>query len=151
MPSVLSWDIERVFPHSFEWTGTRDPSDWLSIPTAFQFSDRLGTDAILAHNHRLIRDAMDLLHDAWDLRAGTPDAMIASMVLVPLPEGLPFVPTPDGCPELRRHLWESHRIVASPCFEHEGRLWLRISAQIYNDISDYARLADIINRLRANS
>ena len=38
MPAVLSWGIDEPFPHSFWWTGTRDPSNWRSIETAFALS-----------------------------------------------------------------------------------------------------------------
>ena len=64
IPGVLSWDIDCPFPQSFEWTGTRDPSTWLSIPPAFAFADQFGEDAIRNHNHRLVREGMHLLSQA---------------------------------------------------------------------------------------
>src|SRR5262249_2998020 len=39
MPNVLSWDICQAFPSNFAWTGTRDPSNWLVVPAAFDFMD----------------------------------------------------------------------------------------------------------------
>ncbi len=148
VPTVLSWDIASPFPRSFEWTGTRDPSPWLSVPAAFSFMDRFGEGAIRRHNHQLLLDGARLLAEAWGISGNTPESMIGSMALVPLPAGLPFPATLEGCAELRQFLWDAHKIAASPSFVHDGTIWLRISAQIYNDIHDYMRLADIISSVR---
>ena len=147
VPTVLSWDIENPFPQSFEWTGTRDPTPWLSIPSAFAFVDRFGEEAIRKHNHALLKQGMALLSERWKTRADTPESMICSMALVPLPADLPFPATPEGCAELRQSLWTAHRIVANPSLACEGRIWLRVSAQIYNRIDDYAKLADVISTM----
>src|ERR1700722_1025980 len=56
MPNVLSWDGAYPFPSNFAWTGTRDPSNWLTVPTAFDFMDRFGESAVRQHNHKLIRE-----------------------------------------------------------------------------------------------
>jgi isopenicillin-N epimerase len=40
-------------------------------------------------------------------------------------------------------LWEQHRIEV-PVMAIGPHLWLRISAQIYNDLTDYERLAAAI-------
>jgi isopenicillin-N epimerase len=149
VPNVLSWDIDKPFPHSFGWTGTRDSSAWLSIPSAFAFMDRLGPDEILRHNHTLVREGIRLLAQAWKVDANTPDGMIGSMALTPLPRGLPFPATTEGCGKLQKTLWESHKIMASPSFVHDSRIWLRVSAQIYNQIDDYQKLAETIVNLAA--
>ena len=57
-PTVLSWDIDKPFPHSFEWTGTRDPSAWLSTPAAFDFMDRFGEANVRKHNHDLVMEGI---------------------------------------------------------------------------------------------
>jgi len=75
--------------------------------------------------------------------------MIASMALIMLPQGLPFPASIEGCGKLQKTLWESHKIMASPSFVHDGRIWLRVSAQIYNDIADYEKLAETIRNLAA--
>ena len=147
VPTVLSWDIGNAFPQSFEWTGTRDPTPWLSIPSAFRFIERFGDEAIRNHNHTLLKQATALLSESWRTRPGTPESMIGSMALLPLPVELPFAATPDGCAELRQILWKTHRIVANPSFAHDGRIWLRVSAQIYNVMADYEKLADVISRM----
>jgi isopenicillin-N epimerase len=151
VPNVLSWDIDKAFPHSFAWTGTRDPSAWLTISAAFDFMDRFGEDNVIEHNHRLILEGVRLLAEAWKVNLKTPDSMIASMCLVPLLDGLPFAATDEGRRDIQRALWDSARIMVSPSFAYEGRIWLRLSAQIYNNVEDYARLAAAIKDLCVQS
>ena len=148
VPNVLSWDIKREFPHSFEWTGTRDPSTWLSIPAAFAFMDRFGEEKIRAHNHALVRQGMALLAEAWKVRVDTPDCMVGSMGLVPLPDNMPYATDEQSRLRLQKRLWDGFGIEACPSFSHAGKIWLRFSAQIYNSLDDYEKLARAIAALR---
>lgn len=151
VPAVLSWDINREFPHSFQWTGTRDATPWLSLPATFKFMDRLGEANVRAHNHTLLRQGMALLKDRWGVDANTPDHMIGSMGLLPLPDGLPYTADEDGRLKLQRALWDSFRIEAGVSFSHEGRNWIRMSAQIYNNFEDYEELAAAILAMRSSN
>jgi isopenicillin-N epimerase len=150
MPNVLSWDINQPFPSNFAWTGTRDPSNWLAIPAAFDFMDRLGESAVHEHNHQLIHNAVALLVDMWKFRVSTPDTMTAAMTLVPAPDGLSYPATDEGRSRLEADLKDKHNIVLNPAFAHEGRIWLRLTAQIYNDLGDYEKLGKIVLALRSN-
>lgn len=42
----------------------------------------------------------------------------------------------------RKRLLDEHRIEV-PLFPVNGRLWLRFSAQVYNELSDYEALARV--------
>jgi isopenicillin-N epimerase len=148
MPNVLSWDIGQPFPSNFAWTGTRDPSNWLAAPAAFDFMDRFGESAIRLHNHVLIRDAIGVLADIWKVPVTTPEAMTAAMTLVPAPDGLPYAATDEGRAQLEADLQNRHRIVVNPAFAHEGRIWVRITAQIYNCLEDYQKLGKAVLALR---
>jgi isopenicillin-N epimerase len=149
VPNVLSWEIKREFPHSFEWTGTRDPSAWLSIPPAFAFMDRFGEEKVRAHNHRLVRQGMALLTQAWQVRTDTPDSMIGSMALVPLPDGMPYTTDEESRIRMQRRLWDRFGVEANPSFASNGTIWLRFSAQIYNSLADYEKLAHAVLALRS--
>jgi len=149
VPNVLSWEIKREFPHSFEWTGTRDPSSWLSIPHAFAFMDRFGEEKVRAHYHGLVRQGMALLTNAWKVRVDTPDSMIGSMALVPLPDGMPYTTDEESRIRLQRRLWDRFGVEANPSFAANGTIWLRFSAQIYNSLADYEKLARAILVLRS--
>ena len=52
----------------------------------------------------------------------------------------------DAARRLAGHLAEWHGITAA-VMALDGALWVRVSAQIYNEIGDYARLAAIGRRL----
>jgi isopenicillin-N epimerase len=149
VPNVLSWEIKREFPHSFEWTGTRDPSPWLSIPHAFAFMDRFGEEKVRAHNHGLVRQGMALLTNAWKVRVDTPDSMIGSMALVPLPDGMPYTTDEESRIRLQKRLWDGFGVETNPSFAASGTIWLRFSAQIYNSLADYEKLARAILVLRS--
>jgi isopenicillin-N epimerase len=144
MPNVLSWDISQPFPSNFAWTGTRDPSNWLVVSAAFDFMARFGETAVREHNHRLIRDAIAVLKDMWRVRVTTPDVMTAAMTLVPVPHGLPYAGTDEGRNRLEVDLKDQHQIVVNPSFAHEDRIWLRITAQMYNAIADYEKLGKAV-------
>jgi isopenicillin-N epimerase len=150
MPNVLSWEMNQPFPSNFAWTGTRDPSNWLAIPAAFNFMDRMGESAVREHNHQLLRDAVALLADMWKFRVSTPDTMTAAMTLVPAPDGLPYPATDEGRSRLEADLKDKFDIILNPAFAHAGRIWLRITTQIYNDLTDYEKLGKNVLALRSN-
>jgi isopenicillin-N epimerase len=144
VPNVLSWEISRQFPSNFAWTGTRDPSSWLAVPTAFDFMDRLGESSVRWHNQCLLRDAITVLADMWKVPVTTPGTLTAAMTLVPAPDGLPYPATDQGRARLEADLHNKHYIVVNPAFAHNGRIWLRITAQIYNAIEDYQKLGKAV-------
>jgi isopenicillin-N epimerase len=142
-PAILSWDVARPFPHSFEWTGTRDPSAWLAIPAAFAFMDCFGEARVRGHNHALVLEGVDILAKAWGARLETPAVMIGAMALAPLPAAFAAPATEEGRALVQRRLWEVRRIACS-CALFEGRLHVRISAQIYNAPEHYRELAQAV-------
>ena len=73
--------------------------------------------------------------------------MVGAMVTVPLPEA---AGTTDGdAARLRLALLVDDRIEVQ-LHAWRGRLWVRVSAQVYNDRSDMVRLAEAVSRqLRA--
>jgi isopenicillin-N epimerase len=144
IPNIPSWEMESGFPGSFRWTGTSDPTPWLSIPAAFDFMDTLGAETVMSHNHALVRDGAALLADAWDGKVEIPDTMLGSMALVRLPQTLPFPATDDGRNALDKALIAQYDIAAASAAFGPHGLWMRLAAQVYNEIDDYRRLADAV-------
>ncbi|MEO8033814.1 MAG: aminotransferase class V-fold PLP-dependent enzyme, partial [Acidobacteriota bacterium] len=78
------------FHLEFDWTGTFDPTAWLSVSAALQF---LGSSApggwpeVMQRNHELALQGRDLLCRALGIDKPAPDDMIGSMAAVPLPDG----------------------------------------------------------------
>jgi isopenicillin-N epimerase len=79
-----------------------------------------------------------MIVNAWRVEAGAQPEMFAAMVTLPLPVDEPA--TPEAVARWRLKLLREHRIEA-PIHAIEGRLWVRISAQVYNELDDYRHLA----------
>ncbi len=137
-PTVISHGFEQGFVNEFDWTGTRDPTAWLAVPAALDFYRSMGDSALRARNHALAIAASELLAQQWGTETGAPAGMVAAMAVVRLPGGLPG--TPVAAQAVHDRLWQKYHIEV-PVMSIAQALWVRISAQIYNDLDDYRRLA----------
>ena len=97
--------------------------------------------------HELAWDAATLLTERWGTKFEIPRDMVGAMVTVPLPEAagasdadamrLRLALLVEDQIEVQLHAWR-------------GRLWTRVSAQIYNDLAQYQKLAEAVtSELRA--
>jgi isopenicillin-N epimerase len=143
------------FRLEFDWTGTHDPTAHLSIPSALTHMAGLvdgGWPAIRDRNHRLALAARELIGPALGLTEhAAPDDALGCMVAFPLPADPPNLPAgPRGHDPLAHWLWEAHGICVpvGPLPHGRGR-FLRISAQLYNQLEQYERLAEALSHLPA--
>jgi len=113
------------------------------ITTVLSFSDLILFEAVLTYMHALAWEAADLLTTRWHTTFETPRDMLGAMVTVPLPERAGT--TDDDARRLRLSLLVDDRIEVH-VHAWRGRLWTRVSAQIYNDRSDIERLANAVLR-----
>jgi isopenicillin-N epimerase len=142
------------FHLEFDWPGTWDPTACLSVPTALRFMNDLTNDLdgggwpeVMRRNHELALRARDLLCSRLGIDKPAPDEMLGSMAAVPLPDGKPFVPSLYGEP-LQDALFFEHAIeVPIHPWPHQPKRVLRISAQLYNSIDDYEKLANALTEL----
>ena len=137
-PLIASHGMFDGFQPAFDWTGTRDPSALLAVPAALAFFAKLGWPEVRRHNDDLAGRGAELVA----ARLGTEPPAIApslaaSMRLVPLPAPLADEAAAHG---LERRLFAEHGVIV-PATCHGGWRWLRVSAQLYNTIDDYERLA----------
>jgi isopenicillin-N epimerase len=139
-PTAISHARGQGFTAEFDYTGTRDNSAWLAVATALDYIEAIGPEAMQAHNAALVREAGALLVDAWNSEAAAASEFCAAMVSVRLAGGT--AGDREAARRLAAHLREQHGITAGVMVLNGG-LWLRISAQIYNEIGDYRRLAEI--------
>ena len=137
-PLVASWGLDQGFTTAFDGPGTRDPSSHLSAPAAIALMLELGVDEIRTHNHTLAWTGAHRLAAAWGTRFDVPESMVATMATVMLPESLGRT-SADAAQVRDRLLFEQH--IEAPVHAFRDRLWVRISAQVYNDMSDIDRLA----------
>ena len=138
-PQTISHYNDEGFPRAFDWTGTGDPCAHLALPTALAF--HRDQPDVMARNRDLAMRAGALIANTLGSVCSGPPSMQGAMAAVRLPlrgdRG-------DGA-SLHRTLRDTHRIEV-PIMAQDGWLWVRVSAQIYNRMEQYERLAAVLYR-----
>lgn len=146
------------FRLEFDWTGTADPTAFLALPTAIQFMGSLlpgGWPELMEANRTLARAGRDLLCQALKVEAPAPDEMLGSMATLLLPRR---GSSSDelGATAIGETLFKTYQIevplgegpfLLGPAAEAGSAAPLRairISAQHYNNVRQYASLADAL-------
>jgi isopenicillin-N epimerase len=138
------------FRWEFDWTGTTDPSPYLTLPEAIGWMAAQapgGWPEIRAANHAMVIAGRDRLTEALGLASPVPDAMLGSMAAVPVPG----IAGDADAAALSQRLYDEHRIevpiggwpvrAARPAEAPPRQIVLRVSAQRYNEAADYVALA----------
>jgi isopenicillin-N epimerase len=132
------------FRLEFDWGGTDDPTPYLCIPVALKFlATLLPWPALMERNHALAVAGRKLLLEALKVPPPAPEFMLGSLASVPLPEWRGEARSQGyfSWHPLQRALLEKHRIEAPIMPFPQGRLLVRIAAQLYNSLDQVARLA----------
>jgi isopenicillin-N epimerase len=140
---VVSWGHGKGFRAEFEHTATGDPTGYLSAPEGIALLREWGFDACVRYMHDLAWETAGVLTERWRTTFEIPREMVGAMVTVPLPATAGA--TPADAARLRLALLVEDRIEVQ-LHAWRGRLWVRVSTQVYNDRSDIARLADAVAR-----
>ena len=136
-PAVISWGLDQGFLQEFDWVGTRDPTPWLVAPEGVRFLHDLGYDALRKYNHDLAWHTAQYLSDRWETQLQIGESAVGCMVSVMTPEALGST-KPDAV-RLRDRLLFEHDIEVQ-VHARAGRVWVRVSAQAYNDRADIEKL-----------
>ncbi|HEY7579394.1 MAG TPA: aminotransferase class V-fold PLP-dependent enzyme, partial [Acetobacteraceae bacterium] len=139
-PATVSHGFGKGYLEEFDWTGTRDPSAWLTTGVAIDFHHRLGGEALMARNISLAAEATALLARRLNTEPGATGDLAGSMGVVRLP--LTGAATAERSAGLRARLLAAG--TDAPTHVLAGSIWLRLSAAAYNDITDYERLAELV-------
>lgn len=145
-PPIVSWGKPTgpapSWRDEFDWSGTRDPSAFLSVPAAIEFLERAGIERFREHGHRLARLACRRICELAGSEPLVPEgsAGYGTMISVPLPIA------PERGPELQRALWDDAR-VEIPLTAWHGRLLIRPSCHLYTTEDHIDRLANALGRL----
>lgn len=140
---IVSWGHGRGFRHEFEHTATQDPTSYLAAPEGVALLDEWGFDGCVRYMHDLAWEAGQLLTDRWGTSFAIPRSMVGAMVTVPLPADAGS--TEADATALRLALLVEDRIEVQ-LHAWRGRLWTRVSTQVYNERADVERLADAVAR-----
>jgi len=138
------------FRLEFDWTGTSDPTAWLSVPKAIECVGgmlRGGWPAVMERNHALAVEARGLLCAAAGTPPACPETMLGSLASVLLPDGASSEVVWGRPDPLQTRLFDHWRIeVPVMSWPAPPRRLIRISAQLYNTRADFERLADALRK-----
>jgi isopenicillin-N epimerase len=143
-PSVVSWG--RLLPavperwyEQFIWSGTRDPSAYLSVPAAIDFFTRLGVDRVRQRMYDLADYARGRLLEQVGVETVAPADSIwyGAMAHVRLSDG--------DCASLQQLLWDQYRIEV-PIIHWHDRRYVRVSCHLYNTRAQIDQLVDALSR-----
>jgi isopenicillin-N epimerase len=143
-PVVTSHGWGKGFADEFDWVGTRDPTAWLSISASIDWHFRAGGPLLNQRNVALVETAAQELKRHWKTEVGASTSSAASMRAIRLP--LNKEASPETAQDLRDALLRDHRI-DTMIVPFGGSLWMRISAQAYNSLPEYLRVAEIVGRI----
>jgi len=140
------------FQLEFGWTGTVDPTAYLCIPESMRFMGSLlpgGWPELMERNRELALRARRLLCDALGVAEPCPKDMIGTLASVPLGPGtFHFTTTALAFDELDTVLREEYGFEVPVLAYPDGpSSIIRVAAQIYNSIEQYAALADTLKIL----
>lgn len=157
-PPVISHGNNRTrpgfteFQDRFDWCGTFDPTAVFCVGTAIDWMGDLlpgGWPEVRRTNRALAVRARRLLCQRLDVAAPCPESMLGSLATIPLPARLQNRPRGrNKIEDEQQQLFDKFKIevpfnrIGQPPVRH-----FRISAQLYNSMADYERLADALQDL----
>jgi isopenicillin-N epimerase len=146
-PQQQSWG--RLLPNlpirwdeQFTWSGTRDPSGYLAVPTAIEFISTIGLDVFRSRCYWLARYAEQRLIELSGERPIAPiqDKWYGTMCHVPLPDG--------DWTALQDQLWQQYQIEV-PIIYFANRWFVRVSCHFYNTTTQIDKLIAALRNLTA--
>jgi len=148
VPLSISHGYHQKFNGKFSWIGTRDFSNWLCIKSSIEFYKSVGMDRWRDYTYKLLREAYTYLTGLWKTKGVLTefkDEYIGQFATIelPPPNQIPGTSDTERCIYIQDKLFQSYRIEI-PVMNIQGKIYVRISAQIYNELSDYMGLGDAI-------
>lgn len=162
-PRLLPTDAPSNFISTWEWTGTMDLGNYLTIPAALEFRKWMGgEEAIIQYNTELARRAGDVFaktigRDAEVMEVSNPtdgERLTAAMVNVSIPIKPKSLSGGNGdgnelaflAAKLQKRLMTEHETFVM-FYVHAGKIWVRLSAQVWLEEKDFVWAAERIGEL----
>lgn len=136
---VVSHGYRQGYTAEFDFTGTKDCSPFLTVSDSIRFYLESGGNAIAAYNRTLAIEMRRMLAETWGVGMPAPENMLGSLAALPVPGDLPAIEAVGWL--LHDVLFDEYRIEV-PIMLLQGKLWVRVSAQIFNEPDDYHKLAE---------
>jgi selenocysteine lyase/cysteine desulfurase len=140
-PNIISHFYNKGFSSEFSFTGTRDYSAYFSIKDALIFRKNLNDDDIFYYIKELAWEAGNVISELWntDLLIRKKDK-IGSLINVRVPCKIcdPILLNIAA----QKTLFERNTYLPIFIFNN-GKVYTRLSAQIYNELSDFINAANI--------
>ena len=150
-PLVISHGYGAGYTSGFIWDGCRDYAAVVSLPALLAWWDAVGHAAARAYCRGLLTDAIRLLTEAWGTDTHAPPALYSHMACVRLPDAaLPPGAVPAATSlhaKLVQDALHYGERVEVPVKTLNSRLYLRISAAVYNCLDDYRAVAAAVTRM----
>jgi len=152
VPLTISHGYHQTLNGKFSWIGTRDISNFLCIKSSLEFYRTVGLEKWRAYTYKLLRDSYKYLCDVWGtkgLLTEYNDEYIGQFICIELPKPKVEIPGETDAEKavyIQDTLYEKHHIEV-PIIPLQERIYVRISAQIYNEFSDYVLLGDAIKEM----
>ncbi|KAI9916117.1 hypothetical protein PsorP6_018210 [Peronosclerospora sorghi] len=156
-PRIISHGFFDNMQSAFLWTGLQDYSAWLALPQCLAFWQRQNVEQTRVYMKTLVQQGAELLYSEWNMadhlsrERAYPVHKRHAMRLVQLPTlrtlcgGIKVDETNPNSTSLdakrvQDTLHSTHQIeVPVKCID--GRLYVRLSAHVYNCLEDFHKLA----------
>lgn len=124
-----------------------DYSPYMTVTAALKFREDVGGEqVIMSYNHRLAIDGGTYLATVFNTEILQDEDQMGNMVDVRLP-----INNPDDT-RLNTNFWIDTLLyrfpeVFAPVYKHAGQWWIRVSAQIYNELDDFVVLGNVYSTI----
>ena len=143
---LISHYWRESFWKRFQMQGTLNDTAFLTVPTALKFVHTVagGVESMRKENHEMVCWAANMLCERWSTELLVPLEKCTTMAVILCP--LTMKTEDENFFDL---VWDQFKIIV-PIIRMPGMcgVWARISANLYNQRSDYERLADAVLQLK---
>lgn len=148
-PTIISHGYEDGVINSFLWDGCRDYMAILTLPFCLEQWQTLGIQKVRNYMHKLGKEASDCLTQQWNTSLLYPNEFQSAMQLIELPRTILSFEnngtlTSSEAKQVQDYLYLSGIEVPVKCIH--GKLYIRLSCHVYNEMQDILRLNDVIQR-----
>lgn len=139
----ISYTYEKPYPHRFHWVGTNDYTPWLTIGLGIDVINKLGQENISNYCNDLVIEAGKLMSKEFGVDYSIPNSLSTYMTVVKLPKKLQDKKI--GVEKLQEIFFNNGFNTKIVLIDNVK--YIRISAYIYNDITDYEKFCDVVSKL----